>query len=339
MRIALDAMGGDHGPARSWPGPSQAVAADPDLTVVLVGDQAQLEPLLAAAGAPGRPARGRSTHAKSSTWRRSRSRPSARSRTTPSAAAGNCWPSSKVDGIVSAGNTGAMVAGGLQPRRFLKGVHRPGIATVMPTAKGRCVIIDVGANVFPEAAPPVPVRRHGRASSPSTSSASSDPTIGLMNVGEEEGKGHDLVQETLRPVPQQPAEGPVRRQRRGPRHPPRGGRRGRHRRVRRQRGAQAVRGRLRVRDEDGRPGGASGRSTAEQDLAREGAARAGRQVRLQRLRRGPAAGHRRRLHHLPRQSRSERAIANALGRGRPGRPRAAEREDRRGTGSAAADAE
>ena len=108
----------------------------------------------------------------------------------------------------------------------------------MPTAKGRVRHPRRRGQRPPQAAPPVPVRRHGRRSSPSTSSASSGPTIGLMNVGEEEGKGHDLAQETLRPVPQQPAEGPLRRQHRGPRHPPRRGRRGRHRRVRRQRGAE-----------------------------------------------------------------------------------------------------
>src|ERR671910_88710 len=93
MRIALDAMGGDHGLGPNVAGALAAVGAAPDLTVVLVGDEAQ----------------------------------------------------------VSAGNTGAVVAGGLFLRRFLKCVHRPGIATVMPTAKGRCVIMDVGANVHPKA--------------------------------------------------------------------------------------------------------------------------------------------------------------------------------------------
>ena len=56
-----------------------------------------------------------------------------------------------MDGIVSAGNTGAMVAGGLFLRRFLKNVRRPGIAAVMPTLKGPSVMIDVGANVSPKA--------------------------------------------------------------------------------------------------------------------------------------------------------------------------------------------
>jgi Fatty acid/phospholipid biosynthesis enzyme len=65
-----------------------------------------------------------------------------------------CWQlmvGKKVDGIVSAGNTGAMVAGGLLSRRFLRGVRRPAIVAAMPTAKGPCALIDVGANVHPRA--------------------------------------------------------------------------------------------------------------------------------------------------------------------------------------------
>src|SRR5437899_11698160 len=56
----------------------------------------------------------------------------------------------KVEAVVSAGNTGAMVAGGLRLRRFLKNVRRPGIAAIMPTLKGPCVLLDVGANVYPK---------------------------------------------------------------------------------------------------------------------------------------------------------------------------------------------
>ncbi len=100
-----------------------------------------------------------------------------------------------MDGLVSAGNTGAVVAGGLMARRFLKGVHQPGIATVMPTAKGRCVIMDVGANVCPK---PRHLLQYGVMGSVFARHILDidRPTVGLMNVGEEEGKGHDLVQKT-----------------------------------------------------------------------------------------------------------------------------------------------
>src|SRR5437762_3583643 len=90
---------------------------------------------------------------------------------------------------------GAVVAGAVKTRKFLRGVHRPGIATVMPTAKGRSVIIDVGANVFPK---PRHLLEYGVMGSvfARTILGVGRPTIGLMNVGEEAGKGHDLVQKT-----------------------------------------------------------------------------------------------------------------------------------------------
>ena len=119
-------------------------------------------------------------------------------RRKPDASIFRCWQllaEGKVDGLVSAGNTGAVVAGGLKSRRFLKCVHKPGIATVMPTAKGRCVIMDVGANIYPK---PRHLLEYGVMGSVFARHmlGIERPTLGLMNVGEEEGKGHDLVQKT-----------------------------------------------------------------------------------------------------------------------------------------------
>jgi glycerol-3-phosphate acyltransferase PlsX len=101
----------------------------------------------------------------------------------------------KVDGIVSAGNTGAMVAGGMRLRRFLKGVRRPGIATIMPTLKGPCVLIDVGANVAPK---PQHLFAYGVMGSIFASHIlhRERPTIGLMNVGSEQAKGNELAKDT-----------------------------------------------------------------------------------------------------------------------------------------------
>jgi glycerol-3-phosphate acyltransferase PlsX len=101
----------------------------------------------------------------------------------------------KVDAFVSAGNTGAVVAGGLRLRRFLKNVKRPGIATLMPTAKGPCLILDVGANVYPK---PIHLFQYGIMGSIFARHILErpTPTVGLMNIGEEEGKGHELAQTT-----------------------------------------------------------------------------------------------------------------------------------------------
>ena len=191
MRLALDAMGGDHGPGPNVAGAILALSAVPDLTVVLVGDRAQLETLL-----PTLPDRLEIFHASQAVDMKEK--PVEALRKKPDASIFRCWQlmaEGNVEGLVSAGNTGAIVAGGLRLKRFLKCVHRPGIATVMPTAKGRCVILDVGANIFPK---PRHLLEYGVMGSVFARHmlGCERPTIGLMNVGEEEGKGHELVQQT-----------------------------------------------------------------------------------------------------------------------------------------------
>jgi len=194
MRIALDAMGGDHGVAPNVAGAAKALAAAPDLSVVLVGDKAQLDPAIAAAGLPA--ARVEVVHAADVIGMTDK--PTEALRKKPDNSIAKCWKllvMKQVDGLVSAGNTGAVVACALFVKRFLKGVRRPGIAAVMPTAKGRTVILDVGANVFPK---PAHLLQYGVMGSVYAKHmlGVANPTIGLMNVGEEAGKGHELVQQT-----------------------------------------------------------------------------------------------------------------------------------------------
>src|SRR5215813_11951927 len=135
MRIALDAMGGDHAPGPIVAGAVQAVAADPGLHVVLVGDRAQIEPHLGSAGSNA--SRIDIFHCTQAITMEET--PVLALRKKPDNSISRCWQllaERKVDAIVSAGNTGAMVAGGLRLRRFLKNVRRPGIAAVMPTLSG-----------------------------------------------------------------------------------------------------------------------------------------------------------------------------------------------------------
>jgi len=193
MRLALDAMGGDNGPGPNAAGALLALAAIPDLALTLVGDRALLEPLLGS-----HPFNNRLDIFHTTQTVDMKEKPVEALRKKPDASIFRCWQlmaEGKVDGLVSAGNTGAIVAGGLRLKRFLKCVHRPGIATVMPTAKGRCVILDVGANIFPK---PRHLLEYGVMGSVFARHmlGCETPTIGLMNVGEEEGKGHELVQQT-----------------------------------------------------------------------------------------------------------------------------------------------
>jgi glycerol-3-phosphate acyltransferase PlsX len=194
MRLALDAMGGDHGPGPNVAGALLALSAVPDLSITLVGDQTQIEPLLT--GQSVSADRLQIHHTAQAVDMKEK--PIEALRKKPDASVFRCWQlmaEGAVDGLVSAGNTGAVVAGGLRLKRFLKCVHRPGIATVMPTAKGRCVILDVGANVFPK---PRHLLEYGVMGSVFAKYVLGQdrPSIGLMNVGEEEGKGHELVQQT-----------------------------------------------------------------------------------------------------------------------------------------------
>jgi glycerol-3-phosphate acyltransferase PlsX len=194
MRIALDAMGGDHGVRPNVAGALAAVAASPDLSVVLVGDEAKVKAELAAGPYPAD--RVEVVHAADVIGMDEK--PVEALRKKPDNSIVKCWQlmaGKAVDGLVSAGNTGAVVGAGVFSRRFLKGIRKPGIAAVMPTATGKCVVLDVGANVYPK---PSHLLQYGVMGSVFAKHmlGVEKPRIGLMNVGEEEGKGHDLVQKT-----------------------------------------------------------------------------------------------------------------------------------------------
>lgn len=195
MRIALDAMGGDHGPAPNVAGAVQAIAASPDVHVILVGDQRRLEAELSKLGAPSD--RIEIVHASQVVEMGESPVDALRKKPDNSILRGwQLMGERKVDAFVGAGSTGAMVAAGLKSRRFLPRVRRPGIAAVMPTAKGPCVVLDVGANVTPK---PEHLFQYGVMGSIFAKHIlkRDKPTIGLINVGEEEAKGHDLVRETF----------------------------------------------------------------------------------------------------------------------------------------------
>src|SRR5947209_8545937 len=143
MRIALDAMGGDHAPGPIVAGAVQAVEAEPELHVILVGDQAQVAPLVASAAHRDRLEVFHCTQVVGMD-----EKPVEALRRKPDNSIKRCWEllaQGKADGIVSAGNTGAMVAGGHVVKRVLPNVYRPGIAAVLPTERGACVLLDVGA--------------------------------------------------------------------------------------------------------------------------------------------------------------------------------------------------
>lgn len=194
MRIALDAMGGDHAPEPNVAGALRVLADHPDLEILLVGDQALLEPLLADAD-NALTSRTKVIH--TDQFVGMDEKPTDALRKKPNNSIAVCWrlmAERNVDAVVSAGNTGAVVAAGLRTRLFLKGVKRPGIAVTLPTIKGRSILMDVGAN---PAARPEHLMQYAVMGGLYAREmlGIESPRIGLMNIGSEDGKGNDLYRE------------------------------------------------------------------------------------------------------------------------------------------------
>ena len=109
----------------------------------------------------------------------------------------------EADAIVSAGNTGAMVCATTLGLRLLEGIERPGIAAVIPTLYGPTMVIDVGANIDSK---PEFLLQYGLMGSVYMRHVvgKSHPTVGLLNVGEEEGKGTELLRQSYRLLEEAP---------------------------------------------------------------------------------------------------------------------------------------
>ena len=102
----------------------------------------------------------------------------------------------KVEAFVSAGNTGAMVCAGSLILGLLPGAERPGIATLLPGLRGETLLIDVGANVDARPSHLLQYALMGEAYVRCVLDKPR-PTVGLLNVGEEETKGNELIKETF----------------------------------------------------------------------------------------------------------------------------------------------
>ncbi len=194
MRLAIDAMGGDDAPGPIVQGCLDALAADEHLSLVLVGDEPQVKPLLDQAKVSS----DRVEFIHTDEVVGMNESPGVAMRRKPKSSINLCWSllaNGSVDGLVSAGNTGAVVAGGLRTRRFLDGVHRPGIAVTIPTMTGVSIMIDAGANLNPK---PEHLLQYGMMGTAYVKQVLGipSPSIGLMNIGSEDTKGTSLAKET-----------------------------------------------------------------------------------------------------------------------------------------------
>jgi glycerol-3-phosphate acyltransferase PlsX len=194
MRIALDAMGGDFAPGPNIVGAFEAIERIPDLEILLVGDRSALDREISQVGSL--PPNVRIVESEGVVGMEEK--PTLALREKPNCSIARCWQlmaAGEADAVVSAGHTGAVVAAGLRTRLFLKGVKRPGIAVRLPTMKGSCILVDVGAN---PAARPEHLVQYGLMGSVWAREmlGIESPRIGLMNIGSEEGKGTDLYRDT-----------------------------------------------------------------------------------------------------------------------------------------------
>lgn len=196
VTIAVDAMGGDFAPRAVVDG---AVAAASEGTrVVLVGDERLIESELARTR-PGADVAERISVAHADQVVAMEERPTAVLK-KPGASVRVCAELVKVGrarAFVSAGNTGAAMIAAKQVLGTLPGVDRPALAGVFPNPKGRTVLLDVGANL---GAKPTHLRQFavmGHFYAQEILGTPS-PRVGLLSVGEEEGKGPELVREVYR---------------------------------------------------------------------------------------------------------------------------------------------
>lgn len=195
MHIALDAMGGDHGPEELIAGAIQAVQ-EGNLQVSLVGDELVIRKSLEDLS-PDPDLLKRLPIVHTSEVIEMGESPVEAIRKKKNASvmvAFDLVKNNKADGAVSAGNSGATMAAAVRKLGRIKSVSRPGIASAFPTLKQPVVMMDVGANV--DCRPQHLLQFAIMASAFSQIFKIETPRVGLLSIGEEAGKGNQLVKET-----------------------------------------------------------------------------------------------------------------------------------------------
>jgi glycerol-3-phosphate acyltransferase PlsX len=196
-RIALDVMGGDHAPLATLEGARAALLAHPDLFLHLVGDEARVGALLGPLGLKGAlEGRYALVHAGSVVTMGDKATAILKDKKDSSIRiAAQLVRDGQADGLVTMGHTGAANVAAMKELGTLDGVDRPCLASVMPTMAGRpTVLLDVGANVDCKAENIAQFAVMGSVYSQQVLDVP-QPRVGVMSVGEEEGKGSAAVKE------------------------------------------------------------------------------------------------------------------------------------------------
>ncbi|HVG13116.1 MAG TPA: phosphate acyltransferase PlsX, partial [Flavisolibacter sp.] len=190
-----DMMGGDLAPGEAVAGVHEYVQSDPSVSLVLIGDSKEVNKLLSEQ--PSLEGRFTIVHAPEVIGMHEHPTKALKEKPLSSIASGfGLLRSGEIDAFISAGNTGAMLVGALQTLKPVEGVLRPVIATLIPKeAGGTGILLDVGLNsdCKPESLNQFAVMGSVYAE---TILGISKPRVGLLNIGEEEGKGNLLAQAT-----------------------------------------------------------------------------------------------------------------------------------------------
>jgi len=190
--IALDAMGGDHGPDVIVPGAAQALAKIPGTKFLFFGDEAKIRPVLEKHSALFAVSTIIHTDKKIS----SSDKPSTAIRASKDSSmrlAIESVQDGRADSVVSAGNTGALMALSKMILKTLPGIERPAIASSFPNAAGKTTLmLDLGANLECDSEVLVQFALLGATYARVVMNIQM-PTVGLLNVGTEDMKGHEEV--------------------------------------------------------------------------------------------------------------------------------------------------
>ncbi|ANF96480.1 phosphate acyltransferase PlsX [Paenibacillus bovis] len=193
MRIAIDAMGGDHAPDSNVLGGLQAAKEWTDAEIILVGDEQRIRPLLSEI-----PSNLRIVHASEVIEPDDEPVKSVRRKKDASmVVAGRMVKNNEADAMISAGNTGALMTTGLLVVGRMPGIERPALAPMIPTIDGHGVLaLDLGANMD---AKPEHLAQYALMGSIYREKVQgvANPRIGLLNVGTEAQKGNELTKEAF----------------------------------------------------------------------------------------------------------------------------------------------
>ena len=195
VTVAVDAMGGDHGPSVTLPAALRFLEERPDAFVIAVGQEAALRAAMAKQKSP---AASRLTLHPATEVVEMHEPPAdalRRKKDSSMRVAVNLVKDGTAQACVSAGNTGALMAISRFVLKTLPGIDRPAIASQLPTRTGTTTVLDLGANVNCTPEQLVQFAVMGTALAAAVDDIER-PTVGLLNIGEEDIKGNDVVKAT-----------------------------------------------------------------------------------------------------------------------------------------------